>query len=578
MTKMKQVTAKLLVTAMCISTLASASGVEAAVKKPKLSKKSITVQTGKTVKLTVKRAAKAKITWKSSRKKTAKVKKTGKYSCRITGVKKGTAVITCKVKKGKKKYSLKCKVKVVKRKDKKDTVPTASLAPAPTSDSTDSLTPTACPEVSGTPAPAPTSSPDVMPSAAPTAIPTTTPTLPPYSTDNIRSAYGQIFNYTGSCVTSGQLANTDTLSFVKKHYNSITMENEMKPDAILGGRAVKLTRDAALEKGYFVPDNYTENYVPQLNFDKVDEALQTAYESGIKMRAHTLVWHSQTPQWFFTSNYNGSTLVDKTVMDARLEFYINTVMSHIMDKEIEITGEAGTIVYAWDVVNEYLHRSYGPDKTWHKVYNDPELQPTYVKKAFELAYKQLEKYNVQDKVVLFNNDFDTYFNAAKMVKIVNYINKDETDSNGNPVNICGGIGMQSHLDIDRPTIEQYSTALDKFIATGLEIQITELDVTINWDNQSTYTYLNENQTNEDQAAFIKDFMKMLVSKQKNRDTSVNPKGITSLTIWGLCDAVSWRGAYQNGGNSQPTLFGDSINDPKPSYTEFINASALWFES
>ena len=265
-------------------------------------------------------------------------------------------------------------------------------------------------------------------------------------------------------------------------------------------------------------------------------------------------------------------------MDERIEFYVATVLDHFFKKEIEIAGEAGSIIYAWDITNEYLHRhfaGYGT-KTWTSVYGDLDLEPTYVKKAYEVAYRQLEVYNVVDKVTLFYNDFDTYFEAEDVVELVEYINEGATDKDGNPVKICGGIGMQSHVDVDRPTIEEYAEALDMFLATGLEVQITELDMTINWDHTSSYTYEDEEQTHEDQAAFARDFMNMVVLKQKNRDKNVSPKGITGLTIWGLSDSVSWRGAYQNGGDSEPTLFGDSIHDPKPSYTEFIKASDLWY--
>ena len=59
------------------------------------------------------------------------------------------------------------------------------------------------------------------------------------------------------------------------------------------------------------------------------------------------------------------------VMDARLDFYIHNVMGHVMDKEKALTGSAGSIVYAWDVVNEYLHRpSFAFFKTWTSVYGD----------------------------------------------------------------------------------------------------------------------------------------------------------------------------------------------------------------
>ena len=45
--------------------------------------------------------------------------------------------------------------------------------------------------------------------------------------------------------------------------------------------------------------------------------------------------------------------------------------------------------------------------------------------------------------------------------------------------------MQSHVDIKRPTIEEYGAALEKFMAAGYEVQITELDFTINFDTDGT---------------------------------------------------------------------------------------------
>lgn len=68
-----------------------------------------------------------------------------------------------------------------------------------------------------------------------------------------------------------------------------------------------------------------------------------------------------------------------------------------MDKEKELTGSAGSIVYAWDVVNEYLHRQSFA-RTWTNIYKNSGDSPSYVKKAFELAYGMFKAYNVQDKV------------------------------------------------------------------------------------------------------------------------------------------------------------------------------------
>ena len=64
-------------------------------------------------------------------------------------------------------------------------------------------------------------------------------------------------------------------------------------------------------------------------------------------------------------------------------------------------------------------------------------------------------------------------------------------------------------------------------------------------------------------------MQTILTKQKNRDKTVNPKGITSITLWGLCDATSWRS------QCAPLLFDTSIYDPKPSYYSFLEAAKIW---
>ena len=94
--------------------------------------------------------------------------------------------------------------------------------------------------------------------------------------------------------------------------------------------------------------------------------------------------------------------------------------------------------------------------------------------------------------------------------------------------------MQSHVDIKRPTIDDYSKALDAFMATGLEVQITELDFTINFDTDGSspsYNYKNEGETIDEQAEFVGDFMTMVTKKQINRNKNVSPKGITGVTLW-----------------------------------------------
>ena len=223
----------------------------------------------------------------------------------------------------------------------------------------------------------------------------------PNTLASIKDTYKNIFQYMGTCANyygygakKDQLRKDDTINFIKKQFNSITLENEMKPDTVLGGSYNKklISVDEARKLGYSIPDNYKEDKVPQLDLGAVDATLEFCAENNVKMRAHTLMWHQQTPNWFFTEDYNGKSVATTEVMDARLEFFVRTMLNHVMDKEVELTGKAGSLVYAWDVTNEYVHRTNEPTSpSWMDVYGDMDLEPVYVKKAFTFAYEELEK-------------------------------------------------------------------------------------------------------------------------------------------------------------------------------------------
>ena len=385
--------------------------------------------------------------------------------------------------------------------------------------------------------------------------------IDPDTLDSIKDTYKDIFQYMGTCANyygyeakKDQLTTPKLVNFIKRQFNSITLENEMKPDTVLGNSYSKklISVQEAKNLGYIIPDNYADDEVPQLSLDAVDKTLEFCAKNNIKMRAHTLMWHQQTPNWFFAEDYSGKTPTTPEVMDARLEFFVRTVMRHVMDKEEDLTGKAGSIVYAWDVTNEYTHRTNEPtDPSWMDVYGDMGLQPSYVKKAFTIAYEELENRGLQNDVTLFYNDYDEYNCADDIVSLVNFINSDKK--------ICGGIGMQSHLTgPENPTIDLYAETLDKFLATGLEVQVTELDAEVKGAE-------NDEEGLAEQAAYMKAIMETIVKKQLNRDKNANPKGITGVTVWGLYDNCSWR-------SNIPLLFGSGINDPKPSFYAFIEAA------
>lgn len=321
--------------------------------------------------------------------------------------------------------------------------------------------------------------------------------------ETLLNTYGSLFGYSGTCINLSQLRDANTLSHVKTHYNSITLENEMKPDAMLGYSPKLITKEAAVNAGYYVPSSCTETYLPAINFDTLDEVLRICYENGLSVRAHTLVWHSQTPDWFFRVGYSKDYgYVSAAQMDIRMEYYIKSIMNHVY------TSKYGKIVYAWDVVNEYLHAE---NSGWQAIYGNVTTSPAFVKRAFQYAYDCINYFGLTDSVSLLYNDYNTYMEVDDVIKMIRYINSDRK--------ICNGVGMQSHLGTNFPSVEYYTTALQSFVNAGFEVQITELDVV--------------NKGDADQANYMYNLMSNILKVKKNGGN------ITGITFWGISDDVTW---------------------------------------
>ena len=342
------------------------------------------------------------------------------------------------------------------------------------------------------------------------------------------STYGKTFLYSGTCVNSWQLNDWNTLNQIKQQYNSITLENEMKPDSLLGGWGGNMISvQDAKNRGYYIPANYKDSNVPSINFGTIDDIMKKCYENGLKMRGHTLVWHTQTPDWFFKSGYSGwGGYVDKETMNARLEMYIKTVINHVHKSQY------GSVVYAWDVVNEYFHAT---NCGWLSIYGQINTTPDFVKKAFQYAHEALESLGIRDSVGLFYNDFNTYEEANKIIPMINFINSG--------AKYCDGVGMQSHIASHYPSVDMYTKTIEAFLNSGYEVQITEFDCTNNSDDELTQ------------------YMGALM--QRLLEIKAAGGNITGITYWGVGDDRSWRG------NGRPLLF-SSLGNPKPAYHKVIS--------
>ncbi|HRR92668.1 MAG TPA: endo-1,4-beta-xylanase, partial [Bacteroidales bacterium] len=274
---------------------------------------------------------------------------------------------------------------------------------------------------------------------------------------------------------------------VIENFNTITCENEMKPQSLLyfpmqrpagapqgqPGQAGQPQRPQGALPGQ--PQGGQPGVPPQggqpgqgmggfqraplkldtinglvYNWASADRIADFARSNNLKVRGHTLVWHSQTPAAFFTDD-KGNQLT-KEQLYARLKDYMTVVMNRYRD-----------VVFCWDVVNEALADKegeiYRTASRWYQI-----CGKDYIAEAFRIAR------SVNPNVKLIYNDYDLV-NPAKLERAMTMLT--ELKKAGVPID---GVGMQAHWSNDI-TAEMLQNAITRFSSLGLEVQITELDVT-----------------------------------------------------------------------------------------------------
>ncbi len=330
----------------------------------------------------------------------------------------------------------------------------------------------------------------------------------------------------GTAIMASNLSSPSFMDLVEKHFDdSITFGNELKPDSVLNQAATLA----------YMEENGGDDTNPQVSLSAAASLLNYCAENKIPVRGHVLVWHSQTPDWFFKEGFTDEgDWVSKEKMLQRMENYIKNVMEALATQYPDVE------FYAWDVVNEAWMedgnpRAAGSNNTtngasaWVQIFGDNSFIPY----AFEYARKY-----APEGCKLYYNDYNEYMDG-KMNAIYNMAL--ELKEAGT----IDGIGMQAHLDVGFPTVAQFEKALAKYTSTGLDVQVTELDITT---SDTSETGL------ETQATMYSGIMDACV---KYAD------GISAVVFWGVTDDQSWRA------NKVPLLF-DAQFQAKPSYYSIID--------
>lgn len=311
-----------------------------------------------------------------------------------------------------------------------------------------------------------------------------------------------------------------------RHFNSVTAENVMKAEVVNP------------EPGVY-------------DFAGADAFVDFGLEHGMFVIGHTLVWHNQTPAFFFT--------------DANGKPNTPTAQIEAMRRHIEaVAGRYKGRVQAWDVVNEIIGEdgNYRADTAWVKAVGDGDL---VVRKAFEFAARYAPD------AELYYNDFnaerpekrDGIVRMAKMLQ-----------AHGVRID---GIGIQAHWGLDYPSLADIEAAIDAYAALGLKVMITELDVDVlpltkegqvigsgllhpQFQLPEFERYLDPYKDGlppEVQKQLADRYAELFALFQRKRDK------IARVTLWGVHDGMSWKNDYPIPNRTNYPLLFDRERKPKP---------------
>lgn len=367
---------------------------------------------------------------------------------------------------------------------------------------------------------------------------------------------------TGVSIVNSELSDDLLMQLVTKHFNALTLGNELKPDAMFGYASTCPGTDT-------VSINGQEIQVPKLDYSRAEMTLNAIYdwnqehpEDFIKIRGHVLVWHSQTPEWFFHEDYDADKpYVAKDTMNLRLEWYIKTMAEHFTGPDSKYKD----MFYGWDVVNEAVsdvtgtYRSDQENSSWWAVYQSNE----YILNAFTYA----NKYMPAD-VELYYNDYNEWF-TNKRNGIVQLL-KDVKAAPGARID---GMGMQGHYQTGgSPTVAEFEAAAKAYCDVVGQVQITELDMAASSSYDGTKATLEAEYERQ-----AKRYQEIYTSVRRMKEEGYHVGGIT---IWGVIDKNSWLqssssvGGGTDGTRKQCPLLFDDNYQVKPSYWIFVNTQPL----
>ena len=315
------------------------------------------------------------------------------------------------------------------------------------------------------------------------------------------------------------------------HFNALTPANSMKPDAL----------------------QRTEG---QFTFADGDRLVEIAEKCGATPIGHVLVWHEQTPAWFFQGP-DGQP-VSRELALTRLRKHISTVVGHYKGR-----------VRQWDVVNEAISDTPGEalrQTPWLKA-----IGPDYIAEAFRAAHE------ADPKAILIYNDYNIElgYKRPKALQLLKSLLDQKV-----PIH---AVGIQSHWRLDNPDFAEVEQAIEQYGALGLKVMITELDIgVLPTRYQGADISKTETMTPEQQAvinpyvAGLPDAVARTHAARYRQAFEMflrHKDVIGRVTLWGTQDGDSWLNNFPVRGRTDYPLLFDRLGHPKPAFFAVQRAAA-----
>lgn len=323
----------------------------------------------------------------------------------------------------------------------------------------------------------------------------------------------------GVAMNSNQITGKDVVGnrLISDQFNSIVAENCMKSEII-------------------------QPVEGEFDFSLADLFVKYGEKHNMTIIGHTLIWHSQTPKWFFVDSKGE--FVSREVLIQRMKSHITTVVKHFNGR-----------IKGWDVVNEAIN----DDGTMRETPFYKIIGEDYIKLAFEFAHE------ADPQAELYYNDY-SMAKPAKREAVVEMVKK--LKSQGVKVT---AIGMQGHISLDYPLVSDFEQSIEAFAALGVKVMITELDMGVlpmpdkkmGADISQKFKYdsiMNPYKQGIPEAVELawtnrySEFFRLFL---KHKDH------ISRVTMWGLSDKDSWKNDWPIVGRTDYPLLFDRNLVPKP---------------